>query len=349
MPLSKEYIKDALALMEGVSVNATDAAFEHLARLLDVTDDAHKDLYKTSWALKAELLKSGEETCNNIAELHDHLNGIPTSNGYLISSIACNPIKMNPGNFQRTDGHMIIVRDGKYEMVPNDTSDTRVVDAVVSAVNDKTQALIEMGCGWGRNLANAALGLSRRDITFIGLEPAEEGRKCTEALLSKDPNVQYKTSYFDFYDPDFSLIKEYDDIVIFSCAAIEQITLIDAKFIEKITALADNVTLIFYEPIGWQRTIDHQRFGAHTVLTEIMGSVPVTEFHQGKYTFEMVDGAVDANAVSWAVICRYNLNLLSLIHNAISRNVVDLKSADYEIFGLNPFNPYSLFVLGKRN
>lgn len=349
MPVTKEYINDALALMEGVDVNATDGALNLLADKLGRTDNSHQGMYQEAWANKAMALATGKDTTANMTELLEHMYGVTESDGFMIAAITGAKIQVNTRNFVQTDGHMIVIRDGKYEMVPNDTTDSRLVDAVVAGVTDSTQAVIEMGCGWGRNLAAAALDIPRRDITFVGLEPSEAGQECTEGLLSKDPTIQYRTGYFDFYNADFSLIEDFDDIVIFSCAAIEQVTLLDPKFIDQVLAIADKVTLIFYEPIGWQRTVDHQRFGAHTVLSEIMGNVPGPELHQLKYTFEMVDGAVDANAVSWAVICRYNLNLLSLIHNAIARSLVDLKSADYEIFGLNPLNPYSLFVLEKRN
>ena len=349
MPVTKEYINDALALMEGVDVNATDGALNLLASKLGRTDASHQGMYQEAWADKAKALAAGKESTGNLPELLEFMYGVPQSDGFMIAAITGAKIQVNTRNFIQTDGHMIIIRDGKYEMVTNDTTDSRLVDSVVAGITDSTQAVIEMGCGWGRNLAGAALDIARRDITFVGLEPSESGRQCTEGLLSKDATIQFRTGHFDFYNADFSLIEDFDDIVIFSCAAIEQVTLLDPKFIDQVLGIADKVTLIFYEPIGWQRTIDHQRFGAHTVLSEIMGNVPGPEFHQVKYTFEMMDGAVDANAVSWAVICRYNLNLWSVIQNAISRGVVDLKSADYEIFGLNPLNPYSLFVLEKRN
>lgn len=349
MPVTKEYIKDALALMEGVDVSATDGALDLLVSKLGRTDASHQGMYQEAWANKADALAKAKDSTSDMPELLDLMYGVPESDGFMIAAIVGAKIQVNTRDFVQTDGHMIIIRDGKYEMVPNETNDSRLVDAVVASVTDSTQAVIEMGCGWGRNLAGAALDIERRDITFVGLEPSESGRECTKGLLSKDPTIQHRTGHFDFYNADFSLIEDFDDIVIFSCAAIEQVTLLDPKFIDQVLAIADKVTLIFYEPIGWQRTIDHQRFGAHQILTEIMGNVPVTEFHQSKYIFEMMDGAVDANAVSWAVICRYNLNLLSMIQNAISRGVVDLKSADYEIFGLNPLNPYSLFVLEKRN
>lgn len=232
-------------------------------------------------------------------------------------------------------------------MAPNSISDSRLVQTIIKSLTDETQAIVELGCGWGRNLAAAALETSRRDLTFIGLEQSQDGLRCTEKLLTKDPSVRAQTAYFDFYEPDYSALQKYDDIVVFTSAAIEQIALIGARFIDEILKIAKNVTLIFYEPIGWQRDENLQKFGLHTTLLETLGSVPSEKQHILNYTFVLDTQALESNAVSWSVCGKYNLNLWSVIQDAVARNVVVQTDAEFNIFGLNPFNPYSLIVLEK--
>jgi hypothetical protein len=80
-----------------------------------------------------------------------------------------------------------------------------------------------------------------------------------------------------------------------------------------------------------------------------MGNVPPEKEHTLNYVFDLNDNAIAANAVSWSIASRYNFNLWSVILNAVARSIVDMDRAEFDIFGLNPFNPYSLVVLNKRN
>lgn len=48
--------------------------------------------------------------------------------------------------------------------------------------------------------------------------------------------------------------------------------------------------------------------------------------------------------------CRYNLAYLcSVFQYLLARRLVGLYPAALDVSGLNPFNPYSLIVLNKRN
>lgn len=348
MPITKDNLTAALDLIDCVSISATDAVFEDLAARLNSLNDIQKDHYQDAWSKRTTKFEEASEACHDLRSLLNVLNGILTSNGIVNSDVSGNKIKINIANFYATKGHMVIVRNGRYEMVPNETTDKRMIDAIIDALTDDTQAVIEIGCGWGRNLASTALRTDRRDLTFIGLEQSADGLRCTEKLLAKDPTILSKTNHFDFYSPDFSMLQGFADIIIFSCAAIEQIAFIGADFIDQVMAIGDNVTLILYEPIGWQRTKQHQEFGVMTTVMEIMGKVPAEQHHIKAHTFDLMDSAVSANAVSWSIGGRYNLNLWSVIQDAISREIVNNTRSEFDISGINPFNPYSLIVLEKR-
>ena len=349
MPITKDHLTAALALIDCVSISASDAVFEDLADRLNVANDQQKKPYQNSWSRTATKFERARSTCDDLKSVLDDVSGIPSSNGIITSDVGSNEIRINMASYYPTKGHMVVVRNGEYEMVPNGTTDARLIDAILDAITSETQAVIEMGCGWGRNLAGTALRTNRRDLTFIGLEPSADGLKCTKELLATDPTIQAKTSHFDFYSPDFSMLKEYDNIVVFSCAAIEQIAFIGAEFIDQVMAICDNVTLILYEPIGWQRSQQLQKFGVITTVMEIMGNVPPDKQQMKVYAFELMDSAVSSNAVSWSIGARYNLNLWSVIQDAISREIVHATRSEFDIFGINPFNPYSLIVLEKRD
>ncbi len=349
MPITKDDLTAALELVDCVSISASDAVFEELATRLNNMNDKQKKHYQNSWSNTSKNFENARRKYGDLQSTLDEVTGIPHSNGIITSDVGGNEIRVNMASYIPTEGHMVVVRNGRYEMVPNETTDDRLIDTVLDALTDDTQAVIEMGCGWGRNLASTALGTGRRDLTFIGLEQSADGLKCTKDLLAIDPTIQAKTNHFDFYSPDFSVLQEYDNIVIFSCAAIEQIAFIGADFIDRVMAISDNVTLILYEPIGWQRSKQLQEFGVMTTVMEIMGNVPADKQHMQVYDFDLMDTAVSANAVSWSIGGRYNLNLWSVIQDAISRGVVKTTRSEFDIFGINPFNPYSLVVLEKQD
>lgn len=349
MPLDKDYITDALGLIDSVSISASDSVFTELANRLSLANANQKDHYQDVWSGITKRFENARDSANDLAELLAKVEGVPPSNGLVMSAVANNKIKINMASFERNDGHMVVIRDGHHEMVPNSVTDNRLIEAIADSVTPDTEAVIELGCGWGRNLAAAALEIPNRDITFIGLEQASDGLRCTTELLSKDPTIQFETDYFDFYAPDFTKLRKHKRATVFSCAAIEQIAFIGARFIDQLLDIAEEVTLILYEPIGWQRNPEHQKFAVLTAVQEIMGNIPPEKEHIKDYMFDLKDSAIAANAVSWSIAGRYNFNLWSVILNAVARSIVDMNRAEFDIFGPNPFNPYSLVVLNKRN
>lgn len=348
MPLNKDYITDALALIDALDISASDEVLYDLAARLNKTNAGQKQHYQDSWSRVATKFEAARGTPHDLKSLLLKVAGTPSSDGLLSHDVSANPIKINLADFHQTDGHMVVVHDSHYQMRPNDWTDSRLIDAIVGALRDETEAICEIGCGWGRNLASTALATERRDLKFIGLEQSEHGLTCTRELLQKDASIQFKTSDFDFYSADFSELQNFDDIVVFSCAAIEQITFISTSFIEHIMALGSNVTLILYEPIGWQRIKELQKFGVMTTIMEIMGNVPPEKHHIQTYTFDLLDKALLSNAASWSVGGRYNLNLWSVIEDAVARQLVTMPRCEFDISGINPFNPYSLIILEKR-
>lgn len=349
MPITKDNITAALALIDCIPIEAPDAVFEDLAARINASNDIQKDHYQSSWSRKVEKFEQARRACNDLKSTLDEVSGIPFSDGLITNDVRGNNIRINMASFVPKEGHMVVVQNGRYEMVPNVTTDSSLIDAVLDALSDDTQAIIEMGCGWGRNLASTALGTDRRDLTFIGLEQSADGLRCTKELLEMDPTIQIKTNHFDFYNPDLSILKAYDNVVVFSCAAIEQIAFIGADFIDQVMGICENVTLILYEPFGWQRTQQLQEFGVITTVTEIMGNVPADKQHMKVYGFELIDSAMPMNAVSWSISGRYNLNLWSVIQDAMSRGIVNATRSEFDISGINPFNPYSLIVLEKQD
>ena len=118
-------------------------------------------------------------------------------------------------------------------------------------------------------------------------------------------------------------------------------------FFQKLLDSAEKLTLVFYEPIGWQRFKGLSRFAVKTYFNEFCNLIPSEKWIGQDPTFKLSDELFHENAVTWSVIHRYNLNLLNQISDLVDNRRMQLVQADYDIFGSNPVHPMSLFILKK--
>ncbi len=124
---------------------------------------------------------------------------------------------------------------------------------IIDKCNDKTEAIIEIGSGYGRNLFWTWLYGAPKNIKFFGLEFTESGRIAADTLASMEKGINYKSLSFNYYKPNFDFLSSIKGHVIFvTVHSIEQIPKLDIEFFKKIIELKNNVDCIHFEPIGWQ-------------------------------------------------------------------------------------------------
>jgi hypothetical protein len=121
--------------------------------------------------------------------------------------------------------------------------------------NAKHDVIIELGSGWGRNIFHYLLNYNI-DIDIISGEYTEFGVKCQEMIKNKYfPNKSLFIDYFDYNNSGkfFDNIKnKYKNPLIISFWSVEQITFLNNSFIDNLLNIADNMTCIHLEPVGWQ-------------------------------------------------------------------------------------------------
>ena len=72
-------------------------------------------------------------------------------------------------------------------------------------------------------------------------------------LASLDPRLRLETRHFDYRHPDFSNMKiPRGHVIVFSTHSIEQVSAVPGDLLDKLCALAPEVTGVHFEPIGWQ-------------------------------------------------------------------------------------------------
>ena len=123
-----------------------------------------------------------------------------------------------------------------------------VIERAVSA-----DAIIELGSGFGYNLFNVWLR-GGPATPYHALEYTQAGRDAC-ALIAKSTvgGPPLTVSAFDYYEPDFSnLLGRYSNPLVYSSHSIEQIPELPGIFLERLLALAPDLTVLHFEPIGWQ-------------------------------------------------------------------------------------------------
>ncbi|MFC1579349.1 hypothetical protein ACFL4N_00380 [Thermodesulfobacteriota bacterium] len=172
--------------------------------------------------------------------------------------------------------------------------------------------LVELGCGWGRNLFYA---LDRKLCRkAVGGEYTEEGRKLGE-LISRQFELPFEILPFDYYKPDHVFMRQLRGAVVFSHNSIEQISTMPEETILSIIENKPKV-VIHFEPIFEYRNQD-------TVLHCLW-----------KRFTEIND---------------YNRNLLTVLEKLEKKGMLKIILEDVHAFGLNAFNPGSFIVWQPTN
>ncbi len=253
-------------------------------------------------------------------------------------------IPYNLVNFENIRGKRLIAANCGYRLVDQDHKDFVTVDCIIENLSSDVDCIVEFGSGWGSNLSRVLMGSGRADIKYISCEQSAGGRKCFDLLFGLLEAVKFSSHEFDFYAPNFDMIKGHNHAVIFTNAAIEQIAFLPRTFVSELLEIADKVTVIFYEPIGWQRFIGRQCFVVKSMFDEFCGLKP-SLWHRNNFVYNFENDQFFENASSWSLRMRYNTNLLNLINQVVESEKAELFRAEYDIYSDNPLNPYSLIML----
>jgi hypothetical protein len=234
------------------------------------------------------------------------------------------------------------VRDGFYT-----TSTISVIRYLMGCVRSETRAIVEFGSGWSANLFQHYVGLGAtrtRRIHYHGAEYTDQGQECGRKIAKHDGKINYFAHSFDYRKPDVSFLKNYTGhILAFTKHSVEQVDVIDPDFYEQLCQLKADVTLVHFEPVGWQRSPDlaARRAAEDVEFFKKIGATLTTDM-------KSVDRQM-ANAAWWSWLHAYNTNLLSIVEDYTSREKFKLVKTEYDFSGLsNVLNPSTLLHLERK-
>ncbi len=187
-----------------------------------------------------------------------------------------------------------------------------LIRAVAAQCRPDTGLVVELGSGWGQNLADLYLAGGPRRAAYRGLELTPTGRECTRLLAGLEPDLDLDALAFDYRAPDYGgLPRGNGHAVVFSYHSIEQIAELREDVVTGLLDLGATVTGVHFEPIGWQ-----------------------VEGHRPEL------GATEA----YAGLQHYNRNFLALLKTLDGRGTITLSEVVPDIIHFKPFNASTMVV-----
>ena len=113
-------------------------------------------------------------------------------------------------------------------------------------------AVIELGCGFGRNLFRLRAAGLPRGVRYFGGELSESALALGRRLAALDASLSIAFFRFDHLAPDLAPLGSIERALVFTCHSLEQVTEIPQSFFAAIAGCARRVTCAHLEPFGFQ-------------------------------------------------------------------------------------------------
>jgi len=206
-------------------------------------------------------------------------------------------------------------------------------------IRKDTTGVVELGSGWCSNIFQLyiAYGATRsRKLIYYGGEYTREGQLCAKFLAAHDGQIPLRCFSFDFRNPDVTFLqRQRGHVLVFTSHAVEQVDNINAELFQQLREIPNPVTVVHFEPVGWQRFPEllRQRESNDMEAFEAIGARALNGDIQ----------SVVENAAWWSWRLEYNMNLLPLVQQLQSENAIRMVRTAYDFAGTaNVLNPSSL-------
>ena len=193
-----------------------------------------------------------------------------------------------------------------------------IADTVIEHASG-VDAIVEIGSGWGYNLCNIWLR-GGSQVDYHALELTDTGRRCCKKVReAAQAGPALAIHPFDYYAADLSaLAGRYRSVLVYSSHSIEQIPDLPNSFIEAMLGLADSVTVLHFEPVGWQ------------------------------FRDTIAPGLPDRGATAYAELHSYNRNLWSLLQRYAGAGRLKIEEARPDLMAVKVYNGTS-FIRWSAN
>ncbi|MEQ8195848.1 MAG: hypothetical protein RIB59_15295, partial [Rhodospirillales bacterium] len=221
-----------------------------------------------------------------------------------------NPLPSGTGRFKESSFK------GKFIDIPF-YAETRYSDFILDFLQETgtPDCVVELGCGYGRNLFEMHYGGGPR-IPYYGGELTLAGQTLGSRLAALNQDLKFSFHPFDHIAPKLDWLPEYKKIFVTTVHSIEQVNKISLDFFRCLTNAAPQVIGLHLEPFGFQ--------------VENLG--PATRKH--REVFELYE---------------WNVNFYEILNQAQDEGLIEIDFIETELFfPADATNPTSLAIWHKK-
>ena len=220
-----------------------------------------QDFYEKAWAFRAKFLESQLESGANALQAIKELEkkergytlGVNDTTGEVL--YMKKEISEDEPHIKDTNIALYSKRgfNGNIIILPKHTSyDFRTLLIDLIDATGPYDAIIELGCGYGRNLFEIFYGGGPREAKYIGGEFTKSGVEIAQKLAKKAPKMKTEFFHFNHLEPKLPFKKPFKRAFVFTCHSIEQVMQINENWFDEVVKAGEFVRGAHIEPFGFQ-------------------------------------------------------------------------------------------------
>lgn len=220
--------------------------------------------------------------------------------------------------------------NGFNVIIPTYTNTETIVPEVIDYLGPETEAVVELGCGPGRNLFEIRDLIEHRfpKLKYIGTDISDADLGICRQIAALEPGrAPISFHKFDHLNPSFDFMAGLKNVVFFTCHTIEQVTYITDKLFLGMLAAAETFVCIHEEPAGWQ------------LNEEVVAAVEANAFPTAPRIVKPFQPVDDYAAASVPVGSRWNLNLVPVLRDLEARGKLKIERVEKHCSGMHLYNP----------
>lgn len=220
-----------------------------------------QDFYEKAWAFRAkfleEQLESGANALQAIKELEKKERGYTLGVNDTTGEVLYMKKEISDDEPHIKDTNIALYSkrgfNGNIIILPKHTSydfTTLLIDLIDAT--GPYDAIIELGCGYGRNLFEIFYGGGPREAKYIGGEFTKSGIEIAQKLAKKASKMKTEFFHFNHLEPKLPFKKPFKRTFVFTCHSIEQVMQINENWFDEVVKAGEFVRGAHLEPFGFQ-------------------------------------------------------------------------------------------------
>lgn len=220
-----------------------------------------QDFYEKAWAFRAKFLESelqsGANALQAIKELEKKERGYTLGVNDTTGEVLYMKKEISDDEPHIKDTNIALYSkrgfNGNIIILPKHTSyDFRTLLIDLIDATGPYDAIIELGCGYGRNLFEIFYGGGPREAKYIGGEFTKSGVEIAQKLAKKAPKMKTEFFHFNHLEPKLPFKKPFKRAFVFTCHGIEQVMQINENWFDEVVKAGEFVRGAHLEPFGFQ-------------------------------------------------------------------------------------------------